>query len=176
MKFPKILLTGLLLIALTQTTTTFANERDDTLERFRITELMYKYALYHNLTEPEEYASLFTEDGEFGPVKGRAALIAMAKDDRAKYNPGAADGKRSFMVMRTIITNPVVTLNRDGTASGICYLQIVVQKKGVGPQILAQGRYEDKYKKEHGEWKIAHRDTFLDMTNMDLAKEIGVVK
>jgi len=95
---------------------------------------------------------------------------------QSKYNPDAADGKRSFMVMRTIITNPVVTLNRDGTASGICYLQIVVQKKGVGPQILAQGRYEDKYKKEHGEWKIAHRDTFLDMTNMDLAKEIGVVK
>jgi SnoaL-like domain len=175
-KFTKTLLSGLLLTALLQVTCAYANEHDDTLDRFRITELMYKYALYHNLTEPEEYASVFTEDGEFGPVKGRAALIAMAKDDRAKYNPGAVDGKRSFMVMRTIITNPVVTLNSDGTASGICYMQIVVQKKGVGPQILAQGRYEDKYRKEHGEWKIAHRDTFLDMTNMDLAKEIGVIK
>jgi hypothetical protein len=175
MKFSKLLLAGLLLVQM-QAIPAFADERADTLDRFLITELMYKYALYHNLTEPEEYASLFTKDGEFGPVKGRDALIAMAKDDRAKYNPGAADGKRSFMVMRTIITNPVVTLNRDGTASGICYMQIVVQKKGVGPEILAQGRYEDKYRKEHGEWKIAHRDTFLDMTNMDLAREVGVIK
>jgi hypothetical protein len=171
-----LVMTALLLLAQVQVTPARAGEREDVMDRFLITELMYKYALYHNLTAPEEYASLFTEDGEFGPVKGRAALIAMAKDDRARYNPGAAEGKRSFMVMRTVITNPLVTLNHDGTASGICYVQIVVQKKGVGPEILAQGRYEDKYRKEHGEWKIAHRDVFLDMTNIDLAKEVGVMK
>lgn len=176
MKFSKPLLMSLVLVAQACATGAHANERNDALERFLITELMYKYALYHNLTEPEEYAALFTEDGEFGQAKGREALIALTKDDREKFNPGARDGKRSFMALRTVITNPLVTLNRDGTASGICYVQIVVQKKGVGPQILAQGRYEDRYRKEHGQWKIAHRDTFLDMTNPDLAREVGVIK
>ena|ERR1700733_3352557 len=176
MTYPKSLLIGSVLFVQLLGATVLAREPEDTLDRFRITELMYKYALFHNLTEPEEYAALFTKDGEFGTAKGRDALIALAKKDRETFNPGAAGGKRSFMVMRTIITNPLVTLHSDGTADGICYVQIVVQKTGVGPQILAQGRYEDKYRKEDGAWRIAHRDVFLDMTNMALAKEVGVIK
>jgi len=181
MKFAKLLIVGSALLIQPLATPASAAEPNDTIERFRITELMNRYAWVHNLTEPEGYANLFTKDGEFvggGVVvaKGHDALLALAKKDREDYNPGAAAGKRSFMAMRTIITNPIVTLNADGTASGSCYVQIVVQKAGVGPQILAQGRYEDNYRKEDGEWKIARRETFLDMTNMALAKEVGVVK
>ncbi len=176
MTHKKSLLIGSVLFLQLLGTAVLAGEPEDTMDRFRLTELMYKYALFHNLTEPEEYASLFTKDGEFGTAKGRDALIALAKKDRETFNPGAVEGKRSFMALRTVITNPLVTLRSDGTADGICYVQIVVQKAGVGPQILAQGRYEDKYRKENGSWKIAHRDVFLDMTNMELAKEVGVIK
>jgi SnoaL-like domain len=181
MRYPKSLLMGCVLTAQLLGAAAHAGELQDAMARFEITELMYKYALVHNLTEPEEYAALFTKDGAFVTggvvsVKGRDALVALGKKDRETYNPGAAAGKRSFMVMRTIITNPLVTLNSDGSADGICYMQIVVQKAGVGPQILAQGRYEDKFRKEEGKWKIARREVFLDMTNMGLAKEVGVIK
>ena len=158
-----------------------AAEPEDTLDRFRITEIMYKYAWVHNLTDPVGYSELFTEDGEFsgggGPaIKGRAALAAMTESDRERFNPGAADGERSFMIMRTVITNPIVTLEGDGEASGSCYFQIIVERPNVGPDILAQGRYEDTYRKEDGEWKIAHRSTFMDMADMALAREVGVIE
>ena len=157
-----------------------ASETEDFADRFMIEELMYRYALAHDLTDPEAYAAVFAEDGELvagGIVvaKGREALMAQAVDDRERYNPGARDGERSFMVMRHIITNPVITLNGDGTASGICYSQIVVQEPGVGPQILSQGRYEDEYVKQDGEWFISRREIFIaDMANYELAAEIGI--
>lgn len=181
MKFLKPTILGCVLLIQPAFSPAYASGADDAIERFKITELMTRYAWVHNLTEPEEYANLFTKDGEFVAggvvvVKGHDALLELAKKDRADYNPGAAEGKRSFMAMRTIITNPLVTLNPDGTASGVCYVQIVVQAAAGGPQILAQGRYEDQYRKEDGEWKIARRETFLDMTNVSLAKEVGVIK
>lgn len=180
MKITKMLFVGSLLLLQPLATPAFASEHDDAIERFRITELMNRYAWVHNLTQPEEYADLFTVDGQFVAggvvvVEGHDALLALAQKDREDYNPGAADGARSFMAMRTIITNQLVTLNEDGTASGECYVQIVVQAEGIGPQILAQGRYEDDYRQVDGEWRIARRETFLDMTNLALARQIGVI-
>lgn len=183
MKLTKIIVMSSLLAFQAAALPAAASDTDtEALERFRITELMNRYAWVHNLTQPEEYADLFTEDGQFVAngvviVEGREALLALAEKDREDYNPGAADGERSFMTMRTIITNPMVTLNPDGeTASGECYVQIVVQAQAGGPQILAQGRYEDTYRKEEGEWRIATRETFLDMTNLALAREVGVIE
>lgn len=157
-----------------------ASEPDGLADRMLIHELQSRYALAHDLTDPQMYASVFTEDAELiggGRVvaKGRQALMDAASNDRKRFNPGAAEGKRSFMTMRHVITNSVVDLTGPTSAKGICYVLTIVNQKNHGPEIMSVGRYEDQYVKTKGEWLIARREIFMDMGNTELGKEIGVI-
>ena len=152
------------------------------IEKHEIRQLMNRYSLAIDLTDPEAYASVFTDDGELvlaGEMviaKGREALMAQAQSDKERFNPGAKDGTRSFMVMRSVLTNPVVTLTGEDSATGISYIQIVVDQEGVGPVILSQGRYEDEYRKVDGNWLIARRSLFTtDMANFEVAQDLGLL-
>jgi hypothetical protein len=75
--------------------------------------------------------------------------------------------------MRHIVTDRVVKLTGDGTAEGSCYVVTLVNDAGTGPQILSFSRYIDRYRKEDGEWRIAHREIELDFGNQDLGKKLG---
>ncbi|MDY6983995.1 MAG: nuclear transport factor 2 family protein, partial [Pseudomonadota bacterium] len=135
---------------------------EQALERFLIQELQSRYALAHDLTDPDLYAAVFTEDAELYGVgrllaKGREALHAIGVNDRKRFNAGAADGERSFGALRHVITNSVIDLTGDTTATGTCYVMTVVVRPGGGPEILSLGRYEDEYRKVDGEWLIAKR-------------------
>jgi hypothetical protein len=62
-------------------------------------ELMDRYGLVHDSGTPEEYADLFTTDGEIatsagGPaiVKGREALIAQARRDHERFTTEPGPG------------------------------------------------------------------------------------
>ena len=59
------------------------------------------------------------------------------------------------------------------TAEGSCYVITLVNDAGTGPAILSFGRYEDRYRKENGEWRIAHREIKLDFGNQELGKKLG---
>jgi hypothetical protein len=80
------------------------------------------------------------------------------------------------MSIRHNITDPVVTLNGDGTASGICYVQIVGNQPGVGPILLAQGYYKDQYIKKNGKWLFTRRDlNAMEWSNWGAAKTLGFI-
>lgn len=159
-------------------------EQADALDRFEITELMYRYAVTHNSSDIEGYADLFTEDAvlydrtmDYEFARGREGIIKAAESDRDHFNPEAKsnDGKLHLGKLRHIITNPVVTLHGDGTASGICYAQIIANKPDFGPVLLSQGYYRDEYVKQDGKWLISKRDFYiLDWSNWGLAKELGL--
>lgn len=161
-----------------------ADKRDDALDRFMITEIMYKYAIAHNTSDIEGYANLFTDDAviyddtmHYEFARGRSAIIAAAKSDQDHYNPDSKkrDGKLHLGKLRHNITNPVVQMNGDGTASGISYVQIVANQPGVGPVVLSQGYYRDQFIKRDGQWLIARRDIYaLEMSNWGLAEKLGL--
>ncbi len=161
-------------------TTTLAAGAEDALERFRIQELQSRYALAHDLTDPDMYASVFTEDAElYGAggrllAKGREALRAAGVNDRRRFNAGAADDERSFGALRHIVTNSVIELTSPTTATGFCYVMTIVVRPGGGPEILSLGRYEDEYRKVDGEWLIAKREIVMDMGNSELAEATGL--
>ena len=70
---------GLLIAAslMVMSATAVASDAED---RFLIMELMDRYGVIHDFGTPEEYADLFTADGEIGTrTKGRQALIEQAK-------------------------------------------------------------------------------------------------
>jgi hypothetical protein len=166
-------------ILLGTATTAFAASQAQVLDRFLIQELQSRYALAHDLTDPEMYASVFTEDAELHGTgrllaKGREALHAIAVNDRKRFNAAAADGERSFGAMRHVLSNSVIELTGDTTASGFCYVMTLVMRPGGGPEILSLGRYEDEYRKVDDEWLIAKREIVMVMGNSELGAATGL--
>ena len=149
-------------------------------DRMLIRELMDRYGLVHDSGSPEEYADLFTADGEIavapgGPaiVKGRQALIAQARRDHERFgNEPAANGKTTS-IMRHLISNAQITITGADTATGICYVTTVVKKGDVGPSILGISRYTDRYAKQDGEWRIQRREITVEFGNAALGKQLG---
>ena len=169
------LLTGL--VCLLVTLSGQAADLDQLADRLLIQAVQNRYALAHDLTDPAMYASVFTEDAELmsgGNVlaKGRDALFAVGESDRKRFNAGAKPDERSFGTMRHVVTNSVVELTSDTTATAFCYVLTIANEEGVGPQIMSVGRYEDKFEKVDGQWLISQRVIAMDMGNQELAKVI----
>lgn len=147
-------------------------------DRTLIRELMDRYGTVHDSGTPEQYADIFTPDGEIavggGPVlvKGREALMEQARRDHDRFGETDANG-RWTSIMRHLISNAQITLTGDTTAEGTCYVTTVVRKGDVGPAILSISRYVDRYVKAGGEWRIERREIFLEFGNDELAVEMG---
>jgi hypothetical protein len=147
-------------------------------DRTLIRELMDRYGTVHDSGTPEQYADLFSPDGEIaiggGPVlvKGREALIQQAQRDHDRFGDTDANG-RWTSIMRHLISNAQITLTGDTTAEGTCYVTTVVRKGDVGPAILSISRYVDRYVKTAGEWRIERREIFLEFGNAELAAQMG---
>jgi hypothetical protein len=168
-----VAIAGLSLLAAT------AARADDISSRVLIAELMDRYGVVHDFGTPEEYADLFTTDGEIavgnGPpiVKGREALIAQARRDQERFGAApAADGTRSS-IMRHLITNRIVKRVGKDEAEGSSYVLTLINDKDAGPQILSFSRYEDRYRKERGAWRIAHRAIITESGNAELGRKLG---
>jgi hypothetical protein len=151
--------------------TAAASEPED---RFLIMELMDRYGVVHDFGSPQEYADLFTVDGEIGTrVKGREALIEQARRDRERYSaPPGPDGKVSS-IMRHLISNRIVKLTGPDTAEGSCYVITVINDKQDGPLVMSLSRYVDRYARTKDGWRIAHRDIVLESGNREIGKRFG---
>jgi len=147
-------------------------------ERTLVRELMDRYGTVHDSGTPEEYADLFTADGEIAAgggrvlAKGRDALMEQARRDHDRFGDTDANG-RWTSIMRHLISNAQIELTGDTTAEGTCYVTTVVKKGDVGPAILSISRYADRYVKAGGEWRIERREIFLEFGNSELAAKLG---
>jgi hypothetical protein len=147
-------------------------------ERTLIRELMDRYGTVHDSGTPEEYADLFTADGEIAAgggrvlAKGREALMEQARRDHDRFGDTDANG-RWTSIMRHLISNAQIELTGDDTAEGTCYVTTVVKKGDVGPAILSISRYVDRYVKAGGDWRIERREILLQFGNSELAATLG---
>lgn len=151
----------------------------ETEDRLAILELMDRYGVVHDFGSPEDYADLFTDDGEIaiggGPTvaKGRAALIAQGQRDHERFGaPPDKDGKVSS-IMRHVISNRVVKLTGKTSAEGSSYVLTLINDRAAGLQVLGLSRYEDRYAKVKGQWRIAHRAIYTEAGNAEVAKKYG---
>jgi hypothetical protein len=153
-----------------------AGEADD---RAAIANLMMRYGEVHDFGTPDDYAALFTDDGEIAVgdrvvVKGRDKLIAQAARDHEKYTVPIGNGQTTFL-MRHLITNTVVECLDGDRATGSCYVTTMI-RDGEGPKVLSVGRYLDRFERQRGEWKIARRTIVLDFGNPELGRKYGFQK
>jgi len=149
-------------------------------ERTLIRELMDRYGVVHDSGSPEEYADLFTVDGEIAVdpgapaiVKGRQALIAQARRDHERFGNEPAGNCKTTSIMRHLISNAQITITGVDTATGTCYVTTVVKKGEVGPAILGISRYTDRFAKQSGEWRIQRREITIEFGNGALGKQLG---
>ena len=157
-----------------------ADTMQDIADRTLIRELMDRYGVVHDSGTPEEYADLFTADGEIavspgGPavVKGRQALMAQARRDHERFGNEPAANGTTTSIMRHLISNAQIAITGPGTATGTCYVTTVVKKGDVGPAILSISRYTDRYVKQNGEWRIQRREITIEFGNGALGKQLG---
>lgn len=174
----RVVLTVLLLTA--SCAVVAADAMQDIADRTLIRELLDRYGIVHDSGTPDEYADLFTADGEIavapgGPaiVKGRQALMAQARRDHERFgNEPAANGKTTS-IMRHLINNAQIAITGPGTATGTCYVTTVVKKGDVGPSILSISRYTDRYVKQNDVWRIQRREITIEFGNGALGKQLG---
>ena len=180
MKIPTSRIIATLLLLAVPVVLPAADSLQAIADRTLIRELMDRYGNVHDSGSAEEYADLFTADGEIAVapgapaiVKGREALMAQARRDHERFgNEPAANGKTTS-IMRHLISNSQITLTGAGTATGSCYVTTVVKKGEVGPAILSISRYTDRYVKQKGEWRIQRREITIEFGNGELGKQLG---
>ena len=180
MKIPTPRILAILLCLAAPAIVSAADSLQAIADRTLIRELMDRYGVVHDSGSPEEYADLFTSDGEIavaagGPaiVKGREALMAQARRDHERFgNEPAANGKTTS-IMRHLISNAQITMTGADSANGTCYVTTVVKKGDVGPAILSISRYTDRYARQNGEWRIQRREITIEFGNGALGKELG---
>ncbi len=120
-------------------------------DREAIRDLACRYA--HHVWQKQGAAAieLFTEDGEMDtgnpPVlRGRTTLLEA-------YERMLGDGN-----FQPFVSNHVISLDGD-EASGTCYLDLRATRDE--RSMLGSGFYEDRYRREEGEWRFRSRRLHL---------------
>lgn len=113
-----------------------------------ILELKHRYGYYIDQRRWEEFVELFTEDChlEFSrdgldSFEGREELDAFIT---------GVESQRDFM--SHMFHNPLIEIEGD-TAEGTWYFEAVMTDKA-GNAMMAQGRYDDTYRRVEGNWKF----------------------
>ncbi len=131
-------------------------------DREAIEELMWRYARALDTFDPDAYAALYTEDGQFGAsenaTQGRDALWEMIENLRAGREARAADGDPA-PPMYHMTTDVWIEFVDDTHARRHSYwLTMNAAGGGNPPGIVAVGRGVDHLVKVNGQWLIQMRD------------------
>lgn len=121
----------------------------------KITQLYARYCQAGDKSDPESWASVFTEDAFFdGSVKlhGRDEIREFARNRPASL---AAEGWRRRQHWNS---NLVIADSDNFTASGRCYFLIVAEPVDGGPpQFLRFGTYQDELVRSGADWFFQRR-------------------
>jgi uncharacterized protein (TIGR02246 family) len=132
-------------------------------DRAEIEALMWRYVRALDSYDEDAYASVFTEDGQFGTgpnaTKGRAALTQMivgleqARDERVAAGQPATP-------MHHVIANTFVEFPAPDRARVHSYWMTVFGGAGqdTPPRVAAAGRGIDELVRVNGQWLIESRN------------------
>ena len=131
--------------------------------RVEIEDLMWRYVRALDTFDPDAYAAVFTEDGQFGSgqnaPKGRAALREMVANLRSGREQRAADGE-TVAPLQHVIANSKLEFLGENEAMFHSYWMTVGLSSGPGttPNVLAAGRGVDHLVRVNGQWLIKSRN------------------
>src|SRR5687768_11955880 len=132
-------------------------------DRVQIEDLMWKYTRALDTNDPEAYAAVYTEDGQFGAganaTKGRAALHKMVADMRAGREAAAAKGERRPPMYHVITNSHIEFLDKDRVRYQAYWMTVFgANGQDTPPRVAAAGRELDELVRVNGKWLIKNRN------------------
>jgi len=105
------------------------------------------------------YGALFTEDGAWSGVVGRAVGPAAIAELLGRYcKPWESEGRRTYHVTMDIV------LDIEGdTARGSAKWQHIVRSETDAPVILHLGHYDDRFRRTADGWRFTRRAAYGDI-------------
>jgi len=105
------------------------------------------------------YGALFTEDGEWSGVVGRAVGPAAITEILSQFcKPWESEGKRTYH----ITIDMLIDVNGD-TARGFTKWQHIVRSETDAPVILHLGHYDDRLRRTPDGWRFTRRAAYADI-------------
>jgi uncharacterized protein (TIGR02246 family) len=133
-------------------------------DRAEIQALMWRYVRALDTLNPDAYASVFTENGQFGAganaTRGRAALREMVTGMKEGRAAREADGAAPSPSMYHVISNAHVEFLGEDRARYHSYWMTVFGAAGqdTPPRVAAAGRGIDELVRVDGHWLIESRN------------------
>jgi uncharacterized protein (TIGR02246 family) len=132
-------------------------------DRAEIQALMWKYVRALDSNDPDAYAAVYTEDGQFGAgpnaTKGRAALHKMVADMRAGREAAAAKGETRPAMFHVITNSHIEFLDTDRVRYQAYWMTVFgANGQNTPPRVAAAGRELDELVRVNGTWLIKSRN------------------
>lgn len=142
---------------------TFAQKSDADMlreagDRAEIEQLMWDYVEAIDGWNPDAYAAVFTEDGQFLNTKGRPALRQMVLDLKQSQDERRAGGA-TIGNMHHVMSNMNIEFVSP-TQARVYYYHMTVFGNGLTPppNVASVGRGMDEVVKQDGKWLIRSRN------------------
>ena len=128
------------------------------LDGAQIKDLLTRY--YYNLGHgaADSFSSFYADDAELvlGPksYKGKEGIESAYAPTR---QPGAASPIASAFSFNVSISNPLIIVHGDTATAQLIFTEVIIDKQGDLPRLLAQGREYDTLVKVKGQWRYKKR-------------------
>jgi hypothetical protein len=131
----------------------------DIAEKFLLRELLEKYCRGIDRRDLELVRACFHEDA----IDDHGSLFRGSRDDYIAFIPTYID---QFSITTHHITNALFDVDGD-RAEGESYVLANHVTRGWAPQnIVASGRYVDRFERRDGVWRIIHRTGVADWSTI----------
>lgn len=137
-----------------------AADGDYAADRAAIEDLQARYLFALDFSDPEAYASTFTEDGILdygaGEIKGREAIgNVVRREGPPEENAGDSDLRPA--AGRHNITNIVLEIDGDTAVGRAYWFHMGNDNADRAAQLNSFGHYEDELRRVDGEWLFSKR-------------------
>ena len=136
----------------------FASDADvirEAKDRAEIEKLMWDYARALDTGNAEAYVAVYTEDGAFGDVKGRAALKKMVDDLNKSRAERKAKGEAVWGTLHMTANHYIEFIDKDHARYHAYYLTVSgAAGANAPPRVAAAGRSVNHLERVNGKWLI----------------------
>jgi hypothetical protein len=137
----------------------------DLLDKQAIREVLLRYCRGIDRVDGELIRSVYHDDA----VEDHGAFAGKTPDEFVGY---ATERSHVFSATSHYVTNQLIELDGD-VASSEAYFLVVHrgERDGEAYDVVAGGRYVDRFERRNGEWKIARRTVVHDWSRVDPVTE-----